>query len=166
MNNPETIAKLQSRMKGRKLSLETIAKIKSKLKGRKFSIETITKMKLRSNGLITVINMNNTSKKEYSSIHEVAKTLNVCLKTIYNYMNTEKLLKNTYLIKKVYEKTRKVHNSLPTIVINTVTQQICEYPSIKEVAKKFKVSDTTIKDYILNNKKHQNVFIIKLLKNE
>src|SRR5438309_1320929 len=63
--------------------------------------KTIMKLKLSSKSCsIVVTNMNDLSKKEYSSVSATAKNLNVCVKTIYNYANKNKLLKNIYLINK------------------------------------------------------------------
>jgi hypothetical protein len=95
---------------------------------------------------------------EYSSILKAAKSLGVCAKTIHNYANTDKILKNIYLIRKTNE---KFNNSLPILVINTLTQKISKFSSIKEVANKFKVSDSTIRYYLLNNKKYLNIYSLK-----
>ncbi len=37
------------------------------------------------------------------------KWLNVCIKTIYSYLNTGKVFKDTYLINKINEKTKKIY---------------------------------------------------------
>ena len=69
-------------------------------------------------------------------------------------------MKDTFLINKTYKV--KVHNSMPIITINSLTQQTHKYTSIKEVTNIFNVSDSTIRYYILNNKKYQDTYFVKL----
>jgi excinuclease UvrABC nuclease subunit len=83
-----------------------ICKIAGSTYGKKHSAETITKIKLNSRGiLIIVVNTNNNSINEYSSVNKAANSLGVCAKTIHNYANTDKILKNIYLIRKTNEKS-------------------------------------------------------------
>lgn len=87
--------------------------------------------------------------------------LRVCAKTIHNYANIDKLIKNIYLISKTNKKSKKVHNCLPILMINTFTQKSYKFSSIKEVANTFKVKDSTIRYYMLNNKKYFQIYDIK-----
>jgi len=98
--NPERIANTKLIMQDREWSLESRTKISLKLKGRKLSLETKAKLRLKGGNPVYVTNINNNLKIEYPSIIEAAKNLNVCIKTIHNYANTGKVLKNTYLINK------------------------------------------------------------------
>jgi group I intron endonuclease len=87
------------KMRNRRQSSETIAKIKAKLTGRKLSINTIEKIRLSSQrSFIKIINIENNIVEEYYSVRDVAQRFNVCIKTIYNYVNTNNYLKNKYLI--------------------------------------------------------------------
>ena len=145
---------------GRKHTLETVEILRLKSTGRKHSIETKRNLGLQSGKLVLVTNIKNSLKIEYSSAFEAAKNLNVCVKTIHNYTNTKKILKDTFLIEKS-TKIKKVHNSIPITIINTITGEIYNYSSIKEVANKFHVSDSVIRYYIKNNIKYQNIYRIK-----
>jgi group I intron endonuclease len=110
-HSEESIAKIKLKLIGRKHSMETIAKLKSykhsyetiaKIRlnsiGRKHSLESISKMKQNSGFLTTVLNIKDNPKKEYLSRQDVAKDLNLSVRTIFRYLNTTKLLKRTYLI--------------------------------------------------------------------
>jgi len=94
-HSPETLLKL----KNRKWSKETMIKFKLATIGRKVSSDTILKLKLKSKRFNTkVTNINNNTIEIYSSIRDTAKALGFSDTTIRNYINTDKLLKNTYLI--------------------------------------------------------------------
>ena len=108
-HNFETLTKIKIKLIGRKHSSETIEKIRIKLIGRKLSDETKAKLKLKFDCLVTVLNINNNNLSKYSSVSEAAKSLKVCMKTIYNYANTNKLLKNKYYIKKNNKNYNKVY---------------------------------------------------------
>ena len=97
---------------GYKHSLETLLKFKK----RKHSSETIAKLKLAKKGIAptsplrrinhllatghitTVINKKDNSIKVYGSIRAVSRDIGVSHVTILNYINTNKWLKDTYLI--------------------------------------------------------------------
>jgi group I intron endonuclease len=158
--DPKIIAKIKLTKQNNPLNPEIKAKISAALKGRKHSTEAISKLRLKASTIVFATNIKNNLIVQYSSIIDAATNLNVCTKTIHNYANTGKVLKDIYLIKKS-TKIHKVHNSISTTIINSVTQEVCKFSSIKEVANKFNVSDTIIKYYIKNNKKFKNIFIIK-----
>jgi hypothetical protein len=81
-----------------------ICKVAGSTLGKKHTKETIEKMKLSSNSVIFITNVKDSSKIEYYYAYEAAKHLNVCVRTLYNYTNTGKLLKGIYLINRVYKK--------------------------------------------------------------
>jgi hypothetical protein len=81
-----------------------ICKVAGSTLGKKHTKETIEKLKLSSNSVIFITNVKDSSKIEYYYAHEAAKHLNVCVRTLYNYTDTGKLLKDIYLINRVYKK--------------------------------------------------------------
>ncbi len=108
----ETRMKLIGRGLGRKHTLESIVKLKDSLK----NPEVLTKIKLaranqgplwKINLLLAVahktivINVLENNTKTYVSIRETAKSLNVSHTTVRDYIRTGKLLRNTFLIKKI-----------------------------------------------------------------
>jgi len=93
----ETIAKFRLLKLGRKHTLETLIKFRN----RKHSDKTIAKIKLTVKSHITkVTNIKTHSVIEYYCIREATRILGVSNTAIRKYINTEKILKNTYIITK------------------------------------------------------------------
>jgi hypothetical protein len=142
---------------GRKHTPETINKFRS----RKLSNETKDKLRLNSSIPTFIRNIRDDSIKECSSIQEAIKYLNTSKKTFYLYVNTGKLFKEIYILNTNNYKMRNVYNSKPIVTINIVTNQICNYISIMEVARHFNVTDHIIKHSISKNLLFNNTYIIK-----
>jgi group I intron endonuclease len=89
------------KLKGRKHSVETRNKISAKLKGRNVSLEVRAKISTKlKRSFVLVTNIKDFSIKEYYSVRDVARDLNVSFKTVYIYVNTGKLLKNYFFVNK------------------------------------------------------------------
>lgn len=152
----ETKAKMKLGAIGRKLSFETI----TKLKNRKLKLETITKIKLNSSHSTTILNIKDFSKLEFLSRLDVAIFLNVSVGTIYKYIKTGRLFKNTYLIY-CAELSKKDNKRKPVLITNIVTKEIIKCFSVREAARYFEAASPTIKYYISNNILYKNIYLIK-----
>jgi group I intron endonuclease len=111
---PYNILKIAGSRLGIKSSLETL----DKLKGRKHSLETINKISLAMKGriprselrrinqllatghVVKVLNVESNITKIYNSIRLAANDIKISHTTILKYINTNKLIKNLYLITK------------------------------------------------------------------
>ena len=91
-----------------------ILKIAGSSLGFKHSLKTLLKFKNRDLGTgyeTIVLNKNNYKIIKYSSISETSRELNVSKTTILDYINSSKLLKNTYLIISPKSKISRIDSS-------------------------------------------------------
>lgn len=94
-HTPETLLKF----KKRKLSPEALMNLKLAKKG-KVSTSPLRKINhlLATGHVTTVVNKKDNSIKVYNSIRAVSRDIGISHSTILNYINTNKWLKDTYLI--------------------------------------------------------------------
>nr|YP_009750553.1 GIY-YIG endonuclease [Tolypocladium cylindrosporum]QIJ60558.1 GIY-YIG endonuclease [Tolypocladium cylindrosporum] len=156
-----------------------ILKIAGSNLGFKHSLDTLLKFKNRKLGIITgcstiVINIHDFSVKEYYSIRETARKLNVSNTTLLYHIDINKVLKNTYLIFKTkFKSTSKVELNLPyenkdkhIKIFNYSNNTINEFSNKKGVARYLSkeyniiISVTTISIYIKSGKLYKNKYKI------
>jgi len=156
-----------------------ILKVAGSSLGFKHSPETLIKFKIRSlntEGYNTiVVNQKNGSRMEYKSIREAARALNINNTTILDYANTNKLIKNTYLIisSKPINKLRvslplnaQASNDGDIKIFNSSTNSISQFSSKRSVAKYLSleynviISATTVSIYIKSGKLYKGKYKI------
>ena len=100
------ILKIAGSRLGCKHSLEIIINIKLAIKGRTLSPLRRINHLLATGHITTVVNKKDNSIKVYDSIRAVSRDIGINHVTILNYINTNKWLKDTYLI------TRKISKNV------------------------------------------------------
>lgn len=93
-HSPETLLKF----KNRKFTLETLAKMREAKLGKSPSPLAKVNHLLATSNITIIINKQDNSIKQYSSIKEAAKDLNVHHSSLLYCMKNNTLFKNTYLI--------------------------------------------------------------------
>ncbi len=154
-----------------------ILKIAGSNLGFKHSSETLMKFQNRDLGTgykTIVINKKNNHIKEYNSIREAARHLNISNTTLLDYVNSNKLLNNTYLITKakyndnISEINVSFNDDNPNKcqVLNSLDNLIKEFHSKRSVARylgmesNIIVSATTVSNYIKSGKLYKNKYKI------
>jgi hypothetical protein len=149
-----------------------ILKVAGSRLGAKHSLETLLKFKNRDLGtghVTTVINQNNGAVVRYNSIRKAAKNLKVSHTTLLNYINTNKLLKSTYLINNFDNSNKILTTKLSLIekkilIVDCLKNLTYEFTSKRKAAKFFIttygviVSTKLISNYIKNNKLYKNKY--------
>jgi hypothetical protein len=126
--------------------------------------------KIKIGYYVIVENVLNNSIKEYSSIRKASKDLNISYSRLSDYINTNILLKNTFLIYNINSKSYFKNSKTLITVFDCLNNSTINFSSIREVTRYLSmnyntlISRETITKYTNLNKLYKDRYIISIEK--